>query len=183
MQDYDITADFSDQQQNNLKILLGLTFLLGLIACGFRLNAAREELSFPDANMWLSLVTFLLVANELRRRKRPTMASWVYLSGLLLVFSLSLLQYGPSLNVYLLFLAVPVMACLLLDKKHLSTVSTLAAGLMFGLTLIQVGLLPTLAWTAMPMAFCLLSGAVLYTTATNALEMIYWATDIQRKDA
>src|SRR5258708_5817633 len=183
MKDYDITADVSEQRHNNLGILLALTILLSLLACAFRMNEARQGSTIPDLSIWLSLAAFLVVSNVLRRRKFPTIAAWVYVSALLVVFSQSLIQYGPRPEVYLLFLAVPVIAFLLFDKDQVATICGLSVGLMFCLTLLQTDLLSAISLTALPVVFVGLLVIALYTTSTNALEMIYWATDIQRKDA
>jgi hypothetical protein len=137
MQDYDITADLSDQQQTNLSILLSATFLLGVLACAFRITLARDSELIPDLSIWLSLAVFLIVSNVLRRRKRPALASWVYVIALLVVFSQSLVQYGPSLQVYLLFLSVPVIAILLFDKDQVANIGALTMGLIFCLTLVE----------------------------------------------
>src|ERR1041384_2431289 len=98
MQDYDISADLSEQQQGNLTILIWLTGLLGLLMCAFRANQAKDPTSVPDLAIWLCLAASLSVAEVLRRRKSAALGAWVYIAGLLVVLSQSVIQYGPGSN-------------------------------------------------------------------------------------
>src|SRR5215475_2787994 len=132
---------------DNLTILFWLSGLLGLLMCAFRSNQAKDTTSIPDLSIWLCLAASLTVAEILRRRKSAALGAWVYIAGLLVVLSQSIIQYGPGSNIYLLFVAVPVLATLLLDNKHVVNIAVVSVGLMFGLTLVQTGVLEAISLT------------------------------------
>jgi signal transduction histidine kinase/CheY-like chemotaxis protein len=180
MQTYTIDSDLIEQRQKLIALLLGISLLVGLPVFGFSAALSSEV---PDAPVWLFFAIVLLVANEFRRRQRVTLSAWVYLGGLVAVLGLALATYGPSATSYLLFFIPIVLAALLLSREDLIIVSVICLGLSLGLTTIRTDFKIALNLLLVPGLVGGLLVAALAINATNALEMVRWATDVQQKDA
>jgi signal transduction histidine kinase/ActR/RegA family two-component response regulator len=182
MQDYDIQTDLTDQRRDYLKFVLLITLWVAVFIDCIRANMMINPFRESEWPVWLGLPIVLASSNELRRRGRIALGSWVYLLGVLAILSVFLFEFGPGPDLYLGFLGIMVLAFLLVDRKAVPYLSALILGLMYVLTVQHNGVLPTIPLLIMPTAFAVLLNVVLNIHAANALEMVYWATDIQRKD-
>ncbi len=182
MQDYDIQTDLTDQRRDYLKFVLLITLWGTVFIDCIRANMMINPFQESEWPVWFGLPLVLASSNELRRRGRIALGAWVYLLGVLAVLSVLLFEYGPGLDLYLAFLGIMVVAFLLVDRRSVPYLSALILGVMYVLTVQHNGVLPTIPLLIMPTAFAVLLNVVLNIHAANALEMVYWATDIQRKD-
>lgn len=182
MQDYDIQTDLTDQRRDYLKFVLLITLWGTVFIDCIRANMMINPFQESEWPVWFGLPLVLASSNELRRRGRIALGAWVYLLGVLAVLSVLLFEYGPGLDLYLAFLGIMVLAFLLVDRRSVPYLSALILGVMYVLTVQHNGVLPTIPLLIMPTAFAVLLNVVLNIHAANALEMVYWATDIQRKD-
>src|SRR5579859_590792 len=174
---YDIDRDLIYQRGIYLKGLILLTVFLGAILFGLAYAVASL-----DIRPWLPLAIMLIVSNEFRRRQRIRVGTWIYLIGLLIVLSMSLSVYGPNTPIYFLMGLPAVLGMLLLNRRSFFDLAILSCLLMFVLTALQTSVVTSINLTFVPCLFCLAVTTILYLNASMALEKVYWATDIQKKD-
>ncbi len=180
MQNYTIDSDLNEQRQRAIGFLIGASLLAALPLFGV---SAAVNAQVPDVAVWLFFGAVLLVSNEFRRRERFLPGVWIFIVGITAILSFSLWKYGPSTPIYFLFFTPIVLASLLLSREDLIVVAGICFGLALGLTAHHTDFRTALGMLFVPGLVGALLVAVQTVTATNALEMVRWATDIQKKDA
>ena len=177
MEVYNVNNDLSEQRQSYLSVLLTITLWGAIALIGFTL-ASNLDFSLL---FWAGLGLSLAFSYLLKRLERFTAASWCYIGGLLLIASINLWQ--NTLNPASAFLLlIPVLLTLLLfEVKTALWVGAAAIGLIFGITAISVNVSTALGFALAPALICSILNVVIYIREMNISELVYWATDIQKK--
>lgn len=178
MQNSDLREDFASQRDTHLSTLLGITVGVGIPLLGLSFINSSTDMS-----PWLLILVSVLLSYTLRRGKQITIASWLYLVGLLLTFSLSLWTFGPSMIIYIALMLPVVLATLLVDRAGLVWMGLLSIALMYMATVLHTNVLTAFTLTALPGLLIGVLTIVMYINSHETREMIYWAMDIQSKDS
>jgi signal transduction histidine kinase/CheY-like chemotaxis protein len=177
MQTYNFNDDLTDQKRDYLGLLMMVTGFINIAAVIIPLFFLKV---FPAA--WLVLMAALVVAELLRRGNRVTLASSVYLGGLLVLPALLLITEGPIPGIYILLLLPIGLSAMLLESK-IDAITTTAVGIMIVGTSHHTGLIPSLGVVALPAAAAVVLAIIVYVMAHNNLDYVYWALDSQFKNA
>src|SRR4051812_47104028 len=149
MQTYEIDTDLSDQRRSYLKTLLTFTALFGVLLFPF---GASEPLDFKLA--WGVLFVGLFISDQLRRRKWTRPAEWAYLLTLLVTFSFTFANYGPTITNFVLMLAPVALALLLIEAKSIAYLAGLTIAIMFGIIALQTNAIQAFSVIFFPALLC-----------------------------
>jgi signal transduction histidine kinase len=181
MQMYEIQGDLNEERRTNLYLIILLTFLIGDVYFFSGVAGASSDTLTVFSGLWLGGA--LLLSYLLERKRHSVLASWVYLAGLLGTFSLQLWQYGPSTNLYFCMFLPIVLSALLLNRDGVVRVALLSIMLITVITFAKTNLPGLLQSATLPVFVAGVLAVAIYVNAGNVLEIAYWATNIQKKDA
>jgi signal transduction histidine kinase len=178
MQTYEIKGDLSEEQHTYLGVIFGGTLLASLLLLA--VNALSATFALVP---WICMAGTLAVSYGFWRRQQTALASWIYTGGLLAAFTLLLWEQGPSVHVYFWMLLPVVLASLLFGPSEMGWVAALSVGLMLITTAARVGVGDAIRSASTPVFLCIILVSALYVKARSTLDIVYWATDIQKKDS
>jgi signal transduction histidine kinase/ActR/RegA family two-component response regulator len=177
MINYDIRNDLADQRQNYLQYLLFITAFLALLV--FAISAVTSSVSVP---VWAVLAPSLFISNLLRKKtSHLSQAAWLYLVGLVAAIGIAMFENGSSSALYFLMLVPIAVSTLIIDHENVLWLAGIITCLMYGLALRHADWLSAIGLIAAPAAVSFVVAIILYLKDINVLDMVHWATDIQRK--
>jgi signal transduction histidine kinase/ActR/RegA family two-component response regulator len=178
MQNYEIRGDLTEQRQAHLGLLFVATVCLGIFI--FSINATGQILSVPP---FVCLFTSLGLSYVLRRAQRIELASWVYILGLQAALAIALWESGSATPLTFLMLLPVVLASLLFDAKNVVHIGILSVALIFGVAAIRSNIVTAANVAFLPGFLCVVLVTAISFNSQNMTDIVYWATDIQKKDS
>jgi hypothetical protein len=168
MRTYSIDSDLNDEKRWYLAAVLLVTGWIAFAVLVPILIGLVTASPIP----WTFTLIVLGVCEIARRRQHITLASWLYMAGVIALATLFLLEQGPLGSIYLLFL-IPVALSGLLLESSISTVTTLAIIAMFGATLTHEPFVSTLGHVVVPSAVAIGLAVIAHVLSHNNLGLLH----------
>jgi signal transduction histidine kinase/ActR/RegA family two-component response regulator len=178
-QTFDVTGDLNDQRQELFQIVLWLTGFVGVPLFALELNTNQSK-GLPPS---LALVAPLVLTIIILRFQLKSVAIWVYLAGLMLFPAIQISTNGPTITGALLLVIPVIISSLLQNRRTVFFVMGLSVLAALVVTKSQLDFLPTINYLLVPTFICLVVALVNFANEISIMEMVYWAMDIQHKDA
>jgi signal transduction histidine kinase len=178
---YEITPDIDDTRRAYLGTFL-LIALIGGIPI-FALSTVLNPQSGINLPVWITYFGSLILSSTLRNHNQTKRSAWIFLLGILASLMIQIITRGPNTNVFILMFIPTALSGLLLDRQEIGPVTAISVFGMVISTSIATTFVQTLTSTLVYVVVNSCIAALLYVREGDIMEMVYWAIDIQQKDA
>ena len=138
--------------------MLFVTGLGGIILFAITLGVS-DTLFFPA---WIALLCTISVSYVFLRRHKLIASAWLYLSGMLVTFSLLLLKFGPTTAILFALVIPTVLSMLLIERQGVTILAFSSAGMMILGSVFQNNLFSTIGLVFVPVLTVILVAVIIH---------------------
>ncbi len=175
---FDVNEDLNEQRYDNLFLVWMVTLMLGGLLFAVAVNVGLSSL-----HIWVCLGLTVALTYALRHRNHLNSASWVYLLGMTALPIMQVLAYGPIESVPFELILIVIIAKHIRDRQSTINFAVLAFGGTFIAALITSDLAIAATFMAIPAFIAFILAAGNFLDEMGIIDILYWARDIQSKDA
>lgn len=177
-----IEDDLRDERAEILKVMLFISAVVSTLIFVTLSLFTRNALLGVQANAFALALVATGLSYVVLKAGHIEAAAYIFLLGITTTFALQLAYIGPNVVVYALLTLPIVIASLILDHTHTSTVTSIVSLSTIGFTSLNLGLSAAVVPSIGPIVLYAAIAGMLYVKGYQAYERIHWTLDNQSKD-